>query len=173
MNLLRRLGEIKNFVFDMDGVLTDGRLIVQEENIWVRQMNIRDGYAMQLAVKCGYRIIVISGSHSSEVSQRLKKLGIDDVLMGVNNKKQVMIDLIAKYKIDIKELLYMGDDLPDYEAMQMAGIACCPADAVVDIKRISCYVSSRRGGDGCVRDVVEKVLRLNDDWPLHTDISSI
>ncbi|CAN5171344.1 HAD-IIIA family hydrolase [soil metagenome] len=173
MNVLNKLSKVRNFVFDMDGVLTDGNLFIHENMNWVRQMNIKDGYALQLAVKCGYKMIVVSGSHSPPVAERLRKLGIEDVFMGVVDKRKLLADLITNYNIDSNELLYMGDDLPDYEAMNMAGVACCPADAATDIKKISSYISYKKGGEGCVRDVIEKVLRLNNHWPLQTTISSI
>ncbi len=173
MNVLARLRLIKTFVFDMDGVLTDGSLLIDYENKWLRKMNIKDGYALQLAVKCGYRIAVISGSEASPVTERLLKLGIEDVFMKVNDKENVFRNYLLENNLSLSEILFMGDDIPDYGCMMIAGFACCPADAAVEIKKISSYISPLRGGYGCARDVIEKVMKLNNNWPLHTDVSSL
>lgn len=172
MQILSRLRLIKTFAFDMDGVLTDGSIMVNGENDWLRKMNIRDGYALQLAVKSGYRVVVISGSNSSYVTARLKVLGVDDVFMSVKNKEEVLKKYVADNKIVMNELLYMGDDIPDYSCMKMAGIAVCPADAASEIKELSSYISPYQGGCGCVRDVIEKVLKLNNKWTLQNNIAS-
>lgn len=172
MNVLSRLRLIKTFVFDMDGVLTDGNLLINEENKWLRKMNIKDGYALQLAVKCGYRIAVVSGSDAPPVTERLLKLGIRDVFMKVTDKESLLKKYLLENRLNISETLFMGDDIPDYQCMRIAGFACCPADAVVEIKKISSYISSIRGGCGCVRDVIEKVMKLNNNWPLHTSVPS-
>lgn len=172
MNVLSRLRFIKTFVFDVDGVLTDGSLLVDHENKWLRKMNIKDGYALQLAVKCGYRITVISGSDAPPVTERLYKLGIKDVFMKATDKENILKNYLLENDLDINETLFMGDDIPDYECMLIAGFACCPADAAVEIKKISSYISPIRGGCGCVRDVIEKVMKLNNNWPLHTSVPS-
>ena len=170
MNILSRLRFIKTFVFDMDGVLTDGGLHIEQDGQWLRRMNIKDGYALQLAVKCGYKVVVISGSESQPVAERLYKLGITDVFMKVTNKESFLKDYILKNNFALNEILFMGDDIPDYNCMKIAGFACCPADAAVEIKQISSYISAMRGGYGCVRDVIEKVLKLNNHWPLDTSV---
>jgi 3-deoxy-D-manno-octulosonate 8-phosphate phosphatase (KDO 8-P phosphatase) len=164
MNILSRLRLIKTFVFDMDGVLTDGSLLIENDGTWLRRMNIRDGYALQLAVKSGYRIIVISGSESDPVSKRLKKLGVQDVFMNVGNKEDFLKKLVVKNNYNLNEILFMGDDIPDYECMLISGFACCPANAAFEIRQICSYISPLNGGDGCVRDVIEKVLKLNNNW---------
>ncbi len=156
----------------MDGVLTDGSLLVNEENKWLRRMNIKDGYALQLAVKCGYRIVVISGSDASPVRERLFKLGVKDVFMNVNDKENFLKNYLLENALDKSETLFMGDDIPDYQCMLSAGFACCPADAAIEIKKISSYISPVGGGCGCVRDVIEKVMKLNNNWPLHTSVPS-
>lgn len=172
MNILSRLQLIKTFVFDMDGVLTDGNVLVDSSNNWLRQMNIRDGYALQLAVRSGFGVIVISGSDSLYVKQRLNKLGITDVFMNVKDKEEFLKDIVFKKEIRLDEILYMGDDIPDYHSMKIVGIAACPADAAFEIKEIASYISPQTGGNGCVRDVIEKVLKLNNKWTLQNNIAS-
>lgn len=172
MTLLDRLQQIKTFVFDVDGVLTDGMLYVFNDGEQVRRMNIKDGFALQLAVKKGYRIIVMSGSHSEAVTSRLHKLGITDVHMRVTDKKGKLGELLQQYGVDWAAVLFMGDDIPDYAVMKRAGVACAPADAAPEIKEAAHYISSHGGGAGCVRDVIEKVLKINGHWELETDIPS-
>ncbi|MEO6289988.1 MAG: HAD hydrolase family protein [Ginsengibacter sp.] len=172
MNVLSNFRQIKTFIFDMDGVLTDGTLLVNQKNKWLRKMNIKDGYALQLAIKNGFRIVVISGSDAPPVTERLNELGITDVFMKVTDKKSMLINYLSENGLSASETLYMGDDIPDYECMLMAGFPCCPADAVVEIKKISSYISPLGGGYGCVRDVIEKVMKLNNSWPLHTSVPS-
>lgn len=164
MNVLALLKSIKLFVFDIDGVLTDGSLILLDNGEMARTMNIKDGYALQLAVKKGYDILIISGGNSEAVKLRLEKLGVKNIFLSVKNKKE----LLLKYRIDnnyaLEQILYMGDDIPDVLVMKIVGVACAPADAVQEIKAISHYISPIPGGKGCVRDVIEKVLKLNADW---------
>lgn len=156
----------------MDGVLTDGSLLVDLENNWIRKMNVKDGYALQLAVKCGYKIAVLSGGNASPVTERLYSLGIKDVFMKVVDKESFFKNYILENGLSMKETLFMGDDIPDYGCMVMAGFACCPSDAAVEIKNISSYISPIPGGFGCVRDVIEKVMKLNNHWPMHTFVPS-
>lgn len=172
MTLLERFAKIKCFVFDVDGVLTDGELLLLDDGQMARKMNIKDGYALQLAIKKGYRVVVISGGISAPVKQRLERLAVMDVFLNVENKKQLLLDYLQKNKIDQEEVLYMGDDIPDYEVMKEAGLPCCPADAVAEIKQIAAYISSLNGGTGCAREVIEKVLKLRGDWELATGIAS-
>jgi 3-deoxy-D-manno-octulosonate 8-phosphate phosphatase (KDO 8-P phosphatase) len=171
MHLLSRLKLVNTFVFDMDGVLTDGSLLVHEGR-WIRRMNIRDGYALQLAVKSGFQVIVISGSNSPEVTARLEKLGIHEVFMNVKNKVELLRKLSASKNVSAGEILFMGDDIPDLACMRFAGIGACPSDAASEIKDAAIYISPLAGGQGCVRDVIEKVLKLNYKWPLDTEIAS-
>jgi 3-deoxy-D-manno-octulosonate 8-phosphate phosphatase (KDO 8-P phosphatase) len=172
MHILSRLKLISTFVFDMDGVLTDGSLLIDHQNNWLRKMNIRDGYALQLAVRSGFKVIVISGSDSQQVKDRLNRLGITDVFMKVADKEKFLKELAVKKKLALSETLYMGDDIPDYASMKIAGIGACPADAAFEIKEIASYISPFAGGYGCVRDVIEKVLKLNNKWILTTNIPS-
>ncbi len=172
MNLLEQFRQITTFVFDVDGVLTDGSLLIFDDGQMIRKMNVKDGYALQLALKRGYKVVIISGGTSEAVRERLNKLGITDVFLKVHNKKDILTEYIMQHHLSWNEVLFMGDDIPDYIVMQMVGLSCAPADAVSEILRISNYISSVNGGAGCVRDVIEKVLKLNNDWPLDTTVQS-
>jgi 3-deoxy-D-manno-octulosonate 8-phosphate phosphatase (KDO 8-P phosphatase) len=172
MNILELFQPITTFVFDVDGVLTDGTLLILNDGQMARTMNIKDGYALQLAVKKGYRVVVISGGTDNAVKDRLNKLGIEDVFLKTANKKAKLIEYVAQHKLKWEEVLFMGDDIPDYIPMQMVDLPCCPADAVAEIKQISKYISPVEGGKGCARDVIEKVLKLNGHWDLDTTVSS-
>ncbi len=172
MNLLQQLSRTNCFVFDMDGVLTDGTLLVLPEGVMARKMNIKDGFALQLAVKKGYSVMVISGGDSPEAKERLLKLGVDQVWMGVKDKLSLLKTLLDQQQIPLSEVLYMGDDIPDLSVMEVVGFACCPADAANDIKLISNYISPYNGGGGCVRDVLEQVLKLRGDWDTGTSIAA-
>lgn len=171
-NVLALLKNIRCFVFDMDGVLTDGSLLIMPGGVWARRMNIKDGYALQLAVKKGYKVIIISGSNSDEVKDRLNRLGISEVHMNVKDKAGLMQQLVDSNDLNKADILCMGDDIPDLELLKTAGVACCPADAVSEIKSIAQYVSPVKGGEGCVRDVIEKVLKLKGDWHNDTSVPS-
>lgn len=172
MNLLDQFKQVTTFVFDMDGVLTDGTLFVFDNDQLVRRMHIKDGYALQLAIKKGYRVVVISGSSSDAVAKRLNRLGVHDVFMKEENKEACLQQYIQKHNVKTNELLFMGDDIPDYRAMKIVGLPCAPADAVPEIKEIATYISPYSGGMGCVRDVIEKVLKLNDSWDIDSGIAS-
>ena len=165
-NILELFKPIRTFVFDVDGVLTDGSLLATEEGHLLRRMNIKDGFALQLAVKKGYKIWIISGAKSEAVRARLNKLGVTDVHIGIETKKELLLEIAEESKTHFDSILYMCDDVPDYAAMQLCGLPCCPADAVDEIKEVARYISPSKGGEGCVRDVVEKVLKLNGDWEL-------
>jgi len=172
MNVLELFKRITTFVFDVDGVLTEGNLIVLPDGLMARRMNIKDGYALQLAVKRGYNVIVISGGASPEVKERLNKLGVANVWMQVNDKKNVLQNFVRENNLQQAEILFMGDDIPDYEAMNLVGLPCCPSDAAVEIKEISKYISPLPGGVGCAREVIEKVMKLRGDWRLDTHVKS-
>ncbi len=164
MNLLDLFQPIRAFVFDIDGVLTDGMLLVPEQGELLRMMNIKDGYALQLAVKKGYHVWVISGGKSTAAQGRLARLGVSEVYIQVNNKTALLLDLVQRHGLKQEEVLYMGDDMPDIAPMQACGLACCPADAAVDVKQMATYISPLAGGKGCARDVIEKVLKIRGDW---------
>ncbi len=164
-NFKELLRKVKCLVFDVDGVLTDGTLIVMPDEL-IRKMNIRDGFALKTAVEAGFVVAIISGGKSESVRTRLQKLGITEIHLGVEYKTETMKEVLRKYNLKNEDVLYMGDDIPDYEVMKVIGIPCCPADATADIKNISMYVSHVKGGEGCARDVIEQVLRLNGKWPV-------
>jgi 3-deoxy-D-manno-octulosonate 8-phosphate phosphatase (KDO 8-P phosphatase) len=172
MNILSDLKQIKLFVLDVDGVLTDGSLFLLDDGQMARRMNIKDGYALQLAVKKGYEILIISGGSSEAVRLRLQKLGLKHIHLGVKNKKELLLQYVTENNFLWPQVLYMGDDIPDVQPMQMAGIACAPQDAVPEVRAIAHYISPHAGGNGCVRDVIEKVMKLNDDWNDDTYVSS-
>ena len=172
MNILQKFKTIKTFVLDVDGVLTDGTLLILEDGQMARQMNIKDGYAIQLAIKKGYRVVIISGGTSEAVKERLARLGVQDCFVKVDDKKTKLVEYVAEHKLAWGEILFMGDDIPDYIPMQLTGLPCCPADAATEIKQISHYISPIEGGKGCVRDVIEKVLKLNGHWDLDTTVAS-
>lgn len=170
--MLDSFKHITTFVFDVDGVLTNGTLLLLPNGVMARSMNIKDGYALQLAIKKEYRVLVISGGDSPEVVERLNKLGVTEVWMKVKDKKSLLDKYLKEHAIENKAVLYMGDDIPDLSIMQSVGLACCPADAVQEIKDLSIYISHLPGGAGCARDVIEKVLKLRGDWNDDTNIQA-
>lgn len=170
--MLNLFKTITTFVFDVDGVLTDGTLFLFPGGEMVRRMNIKDGYALQLAVKKGYQVVIISGGYSELVKDRLEKLGITSVFMSVHDKKQVLEAYMSSNKLLKEMVLFMGDDIPDLEVMSLAGLPCCPNDACDEVKAISRYVSPFNGGTGCARDVIEKVMKLQDTWHHTNTIAS-
>jgi len=172
MNLLEYFKPVKTLIFDIDGVLTDGNILVFETGEQVRRMNIKDGYALQLAVKKKYNLVVISGSNGVGAGIRLQKLGITNIFLNVNNKTEVLEDYLLQHQLSWTETLYMGDDIPDYRPMQKAGMPCAPADAAPEILQAARYISPYGGGKGCVRDVIEKLLRLHGNWEMDSGIAS-
>ncbi len=172
MNVLELFKPVKTFVFDVDGVLTNSMLLILDDGQMARQMNIKDGYALQLAVKKDFRVVIISGGKSDAVKNRLEKLGIRDVFMQVENKKELLMEYVAKAGLRWDEILFMGDDIPDHASMQLCGLACCPADAATEIKQLAHYISPLNGGSGCARDVIEKVLKLNGQWDTDTGLAA-
>ena len=172
MNLLEKFRLITTFILDVDGVLTDGTVYLFDNGEQVRRMSIKDGFALQLAIKKGYRILVISGGNSPAVVTRLKKLGVTDIFMSVLDKRAMIVQYMQDHGLKREQVLFMGDDIPDYVAMKIVGVAAAPADAAQEIRKIAVYIASQNGGKGCVREVMEKVLRLNGHWELETDIAS-
>ncbi len=151
-------------MFDFDGVLTNGTVYLLPPGDFARTMHARDSYAIQYAVKKGYRIAVITGGNSITVKQRMEYLGVHDVYLQASDKLKCLSAYIHKNNISPANILYMGDDLPDYHAMQKVAIAACPADAAEEIKQIAHYISPKPGGFGCVRDVIEQVLKIQNKW---------
>lgn len=165
-NFKQKLTRIKTILLDVDGVLTNGQVLVMENGEFIRNMNSKDGYALQLAVKKGYRITIITGGNSMPIKKALESVGIQDVFLSQHDKLQCYKDYINEHDLAEEEILYMGDDLPDYEVMQRVGIAACPFDAAHEIKDISLYISNRKGGEGCVRDIIEQVMRSQGTWEI-------
>jgi len=170
MNYLEKFRNIHTFIFDVDGVLTNSELIVLENGRLLRKMSVRDGYAIKRAIQAGYRVCIITGGKSSGVVARLEALGVVDIYKGVDDKLEALDEYIDIYDIDLGGVLYMGDDIPDYEVMRRVGLPACPADAAIEIVQISQYQSPIKGGGGCARDVIEKVLKLQGKWSDHREI---
>lgn len=161
---LGKLHNIKAFILDIDGVLTDATVHVTETGEQLRRFNIRDGYAIQHAIKQGFHVCAISGGRSESVILRLKSLGLIDIHLGIDKKTSIYNSIIQKYGLSAEEVLYMGDDIPDIPPMKLAGVSACPADAAEEVKAISMYVSPKSGGSGCVRDIIEKVMKVQKKW---------
>lgn len=155
---------IKTFIFDVDGVMTDGIVTLSPDGDMLRTMNVKDGYALQLAIKKSYKIFIITGGRSELVRQRFAALGIKNIYIGVQDKIKLFHKIVEENNLDKHEILYMGDDIPDYKIMKEVGLPVCPADAAEEIKNISRYISPLNGGKGCVRDVIEQVLKVQNSW---------
>jgi 3-deoxy-D-manno-octulosonate 8-phosphate phosphatase (KDO 8-P phosphatase) len=158
------LNHVTTFIFDVDGVLTDGGVLLFPGQEPIRKFNSKDGYALQLAIKKGYRIAIITGGHSEGVRERMQMLGITDIYLGASDKRERLEELIYMYDLKKEEMLYMGDDIPDLESMTMCGVACTPADGSPEIRAIADYVSPKSGGMGCVRDIIEQTLKVQGKW---------
>lgn len=163
-NYKQHLKEITTFIFDVDGVLTNGIVILSPDGDLLRTMNVKDGYAIKKATEQGFRIAIITGGRSELVVKRFKDLGVEDVFIGVGNKLDVYNNYIKQHKLSAKEILYMGDDIPDWEVMSKVGVSTCPSDAAEEIKAKSQYISGFKGGEGCVRDIIEQVMKVQDKW---------
>ncbi|MDD3722319.1 MAG: HAD-IIIA family hydrolase [Lutibacter sp.] len=158
------MSQITTFIFDVDGVLTNGNVRVTETGELLREMNIKDGYALKTALNAGYRVCIISGGTNEGVRTRFNSLGITDIYLGTHHKTDQLKDYTLLYGIKLDEVLYMGDDIPDFQVMRKVGLPCCPKDAVSEIQDISVYISQKKGGKGCVRDVIEQVLKVQGKW---------
>lgn len=163
-NYKEYLNHITTFIFDVDGVLTDGSIQVSTDGELLRTMSIKDGYALKTAQTEGYHVCIISGGKNEGVRKRLRDLGITNIFLGVQDKVEQLKEFFDIYDINPENVLYMGDDIPDLYAMQIVGLPCCPQDAAPEIKHISLYVSHRKGGKGCARDVIEQVLKVQGKW---------
>lgn len=168
MNYKAKLHEIKAFVFDYDGVISDGNIWSANDTIIVRSGNVKDGYAMQYALRKGYLIAILSGGSGDSIRSRMKMLGVEDVYLGSHRKKEIFEAFLKDKQLLPEQVLYVGDDIPDYDVMRLAGVSACPADAAEEIKAVADYISHKNGGCGCVRDVIEQVLRLQGQW-FHED----
>jgi 3-deoxy-D-manno-octulosonate 8-phosphate phosphatase (KDO 8-P phosphatase) len=158
------LTKVKAFVFDVDGVISATTQVLSSDGETVRTSNLKDGFALVYAIRTGYPVCVITGGKTIEVINRCKKLGVKDVYVGSLKKLPSLYDFLEKNNLKADEVMYMGDDLPDYPAMKAVGVPVCPKDAAHEIKAISHYISDKNGGDGCVRDVLEQVLRAQGKW---------
>ncbi|WP_185877643.1 KdsC family phosphatase [Blattabacterium cuenoti] len=158
------MNDINTFIFDVDGVLTNCKLNLFPDGNMCRQMSAKDGYAIQLAIKKGYNLCVMTRGSDLMVFQRLKKLKVNHIYQGINNKKKYLNIYCNILNINKKKILYMGDDIPDIDIMKSVALPCSPIDAVQEVKDISKYVSPKKGGDGCVRDVIEKTLKIQKNW---------
>ena len=155
---------ITTFIFDVDGVLTDGSVLVDNNGDMLRRMNVKDGYALKTAINNGFNMCVISGGSNEGVRLRLEGLGIKNIYLGAHNKIEQLNDYLKATNIKPKNVLYMGDDIPDFPVMKQIGLPCCPQDAVPEIKAISKYISHKKGGKGAVRDVIEQVMKVQGKW---------
>lgn len=171
-NYKEYLKHITTFIFDVDGVLTDGTIKVTTEGEMYRTMNIKDGYGLKTAIEQGFHVCVISGGTNEGVRIRLSNLGIRDIFLGAQHKTEILEEYLKTKGIKRENTLYMGDDLPDFEIMQEVGLPTCPQDAVQEIKLISKYVSHKKGGKGCVRDVIEQVLKVQGKWMVTNGVSA-
>lgn len=161
---LQKLETISTFIFDVDGVLTDGSILAKDDGELLRTFNIKDGYALNLAVKKGYNVCIISGGSGIAMQMRFSKLGLTHVFLGVGDKVNIFNNYIEQQGIQAENVLYMGDDIPDLKVMKLVGLACCPADAVPEIKAIAKFISPYNGGKTAVRDVIERVMKVQDTW---------
>lgn len=163
------LQHITTFIFDIDGVLTNGNVLINTDGELLRTMNIKDGYALKTAVREGYNVCIISGGKNEGVRKRLEGLEIKDIYLGAHQKVDQLEDYINTNDIKMENVLYMGDDIPDIPVMKLVGLPTCPQDAVAEVKEMSKYVSFKRGGKGCVRDVIEQVLKVQGKWVKNYD----
>ncbi len=162
--MLDKLKQITTFIFDVDGVLTDGNILLTETGEQLRSFNTKDGYALQLAVKKGYKVCIISGGTSQGILKRLNGLGITDVFLGIHHKLDIFDTYLRNNNLQPNEIIYVGDDMPDIPPMQHVALAVCPADGVNEVKSISHYISPYKGGAGVARDIIEKVLKIQGKW---------
>lgn len=172
MNVLAYFHQVTTFVFDIDGVLTDGTVLLLENGLQARQMHVKDGLALQMALNNGYRVVILSGGFSEPVIGRFNKLGVKEVFLDIKDKRAFLEQYLGEQGLQWEEVLFMGDDLPDVAVLQSVGVPTCPADAVMEVKRVAKYISPVKGGFGCVRDVIEKVLKLNNHWNFDTSVTS-
>jgi len=156
--------DITTFIFDVDGVLTNGNVTIFPNGELIRTMNVKDGYALKVAVDNGYNLCIITGGYDKSVKMRLNGLGINNIYLGSQNKLTDLKEFLNTFNINKDEVLYMGDDLPDLSVMLQVKLAACPKDASPEIQNISHYISHKKGGSGCVRDVIEQVMKVQDRW---------
>lgn len=159
-----RLKDVKALIFDIDGVLSLDTMVLDEDGVPTRTANVKDGYAMRNAVNMGYHLGIITGGNLERVRMRYESLGVNHIYMGVRDKMKCLDDFMTKTGVKLDEILYMGDDLVDYQVMEAVGVPVCPLDAVSEIKEISSYISDKKGGEGCARDIIEQVMKAQNTW---------
>lgn len=164
MGYLELFRNVHTFIFDVDGVFTNNLILVTEQGEFLRQMNVRDGLAVKIAIEKGYRVCIITGGRSEGVKKRFEDLGVQDIYLGKRYKEDAFEEFVDLYDLDTQGILYMGDDLPDYPVMRKVGVPTCPSDAAEELIPISVYVSPFSGGNGCIRDVIQQVLTLQGKW---------
>lgn len=163
---MKEFNNIRSFIFDVDGVMTDGKIHVLANGEQIRSFSVKDGWAIVKAIKEGYHIAIISSGNYEGVRTRLEYLGVKEIHLGVKNKIDFLEELREKHNLGYEEILYMGDDIPDLPILSKVGLPCCPADAANDVFSVCRYISSIKGGEGCVREVIEKTLRVQDKWKI-------
>lgn len=165
-NFKEKLNKITTLMFDVDGVFTDGKVLVMENGEVVRNVYSKDGYAIHLAVQKKYKLVIISGGNNVAIKNLLTRSGIEHIFINQHDKLQCYKDFIYEHNINDEQVMYMGDDLPDYEIMSRVGVAACPNDSAPEIKSICSYISPKNGGEGCVRDIIEQVMRVQGQWEI-------
>lgn len=170
MNYKEKLKEIKALVFDCDGVFTDGTFFLHADGYLARRFNAKDGFALQLALKKGLHVAIITGGTDEAIRTRFHNLGVTHIFLNARDKATVFNEFSKQYTIKPEEVLYMGDDLPDLPVLNQVGMPCCPHDAVMEVKNASQYISNIKGGQGCVRDVIEQTLKAQNKWLDKTDV---
>lgn len=163
------LHHITTFVFDVDGVFTDGTILIDPKGALLRTMNIKDGFALKTAIDQGYHVCIISGGSNEAVRSRFEGLGVTNIYLGTHHKTKAFHEFTTTHGIKQENVLYMGDDIPDIPVMQLVGLPTCPQDAVAEVKNVSKYVSNKKGGKGAVRDVIEQVLKVQGKWKTKFD----
>ncbi|MDZ4666207.1 MAG: HAD-IIIA family hydrolase [Bacteroidota bacterium] len=165
-NFKQSLTKITTLIFDIDGVLTNNTVFVTEQGEMLRNLHSKDGYALQLAIKKGYKIVIISGGNNEPIKKVLTRAKIPFIFINIHDKLQCYKDLINEHSLKDEEVMYMGDDLPDWEVMKRVGVAACPNDAATEVKDICIYISDKKGGEGCVRDIIEQIMRVQGKWEI-------
>mgnify|MGYP000704398365 CR=1 FL=1 len=164
MSYIEKLHKIKALVFDVDGVMTNGQVVLLPDGQQMRQMHSKDGYALQLAIKKGFIVAIITGGSNQAVKERMRGVGITDIYLGASHKDEAMQDLMDTYGLEASEVMYMGDDVPDLGALKLVDLRACPADASDEVKSYCNFVSKKQGGQGCVRDIIEQVMKSQKKW---------
>lgn len=171
--LIESFRKIRMIILDMDGVLTDGKLLMHPDGEWLRKMDIKDGYAIQAAVRSGLRIAVVTGSASEPVKKRMARLGVDDFWENVTSKALKVQEIMLLSGLFPEQVLFMGDDIPDLEVFPLVGVSACPADAAPELRERVDFISTANGGEGSVRDVIQRIMSVQGTWMLSPNIASI